>query len=251
MYKRKLFNPQSEDPFKFSRSKLELFLQCPRCFYLDLRLGVKRPSSFPFTLNNAVDALFKSEFDIYREKGEPHPLMVEYEIDAIPFKHDDLERWRHTFTGIEYKDDESNIILFGGIDDVWINNSKELHIVDYKATSKLTEVTLDADWQRTYKNQAEIYQWLFEKNGFDVSSIAYFVYTNADKTRGVFEDRLEFNTKIIPYDGDTGWVSSELLKAKRCLESNDIPKEGAICEYCPYRENAGNSFKDHILNNKK
>jgi hypothetical protein len=53
----KLFDPRSDKPFALSRSKVELFIDCPRCFYLDRRLGIGRPPGFPFNLNSAVDAL--------------------------------------------------------------------------------------------------------------------------------------------------------------------------------------------------
>ena len=55
-------------PFKLSRSKIDLFLDCPRCFYLDRKLGVGRPPGFPFSLNSAVDHLLKKEFDIHRAR---------------------------------------------------------------------------------------------------------------------------------------------------------------------------------------
>ena len=52
---------------KISRSKIDLFLECPRCFYLDVVKKIKRPPGFPFNLNNAVDMLLKKEFDRHRE----------------------------------------------------------------------------------------------------------------------------------------------------------------------------------------
>ena len=61
-----IYDPASKNPFKLSRSKIDLFLECPRCFYLHRRLGVGRPPGYPFTLNVAVDALLKKEFDIHR-----------------------------------------------------------------------------------------------------------------------------------------------------------------------------------------
>jgi hypothetical protein len=63
MAQAKLFDPGSDKPFPLSRSKVELYLNCPRCFYLDRRLGIGRPSGPPFNLNSAVDALLKREFD--------------------------------------------------------------------------------------------------------------------------------------------------------------------------------------------
>jgi len=62
------YQPAQDTPFRISRSKVDLFLNCPCCFYLDVRLGVKRPPGFPFNLNSAVDALLKKEFDHYRAR---------------------------------------------------------------------------------------------------------------------------------------------------------------------------------------
>ena len=56
------YNPNKNDYYKISRSKVEFFLNCKRCFYLDRRLNVKRPPGFPFNLNSAVDNLLKKEF---------------------------------------------------------------------------------------------------------------------------------------------------------------------------------------------
>ena len=81
-----LFEPKSKIPYKLSRSRIDLFLNCPRCFYLDRRLGVSHPPGFPFTLNSAVDFLLKKEFDIHRLKKEPHPLMKAYGMDLVPFQ---------------------------------------------------------------------------------------------------------------------------------------------------------------------
>ena len=61
---RNLYDPNDSQPFRLSRSKLELFLECPRCFYLDRVRGIGRPPGFPFNLNSAVDTLLKKEFDI-------------------------------------------------------------------------------------------------------------------------------------------------------------------------------------------
>ncbi len=95
MAARKLFDPDpdSDKPFALSRSKVELFQDCPRCFYLDRRLGIARPTGFPFNLNSAVDALLKTEFDRYRKEGAPHPLMSGAGINAVPHAHPQLDDW--------------------------------------------------------------------------------------------------------------------------------------------------------------
>lgn len=226
---------KSKEPFKLSRSKLDLFLNCPRCFYLDRRLGVGQPPGYPFNLNSAVDKLLKKEFDLHRAKVTTHPLMQEYGIDAVPFQDARMDEWRDSLRrGIQYLHKKTNLLLTGGVDDVWVNPQGELLIVDYKATSKNGEVSLDADWQIGYKRQMEIYQWLFRQNGFKVSKTGYFVYCNGDADKAAFDGKLEFDVKVIPYVGDDSWVEKALLDAHKCLMSDKLPKASPDCDYCTY-----------------
>lgn len=234
---RNVFDPKSKEPFKLSRSRIDLFLNCPRCFYLDRRLGVDRPPGFPFSLNSAVDKLLKKEFDIHRRAGSAHPLMKAYKISAVPFRHEQLEVWRDSLrAGIQYLHQPTNLLITGGVDDVWQNDKGELIIVDYKATSKDEEVTLDADWQIGYKRQMEIYQWLFCQNGFKVAKTGYFVYCNGNTDKEAFDAKLEFDVKILPYTGDDEWVEPALYNVKECLMAKTIPPAAADCDYCRYRE---------------
>lgn len=230
------FSPDSAEPFALSRSKIDLFLECPRCFYLDRRLGVGRPPGFPFSLNSAVDKLLKKEFDIYRAKGTAHPLMTNYKIDAVPFKHDNLEDWRNNFVGVRFLHKKTNFIVTGAVDDIWEAPSGEIMVVDYKATSKEGEVSLDAEWQDGYKRQMEVYQWLLRQNDHIVSNVGYFVYCNGISDKEAFDAKLEFNVKVIPYKGSDEWIEEALIGAKKCLLLDEPPKESEDCDYCLYRE---------------
>lgn len=231
-----LFEPNSSQPFRLSRSKLDLFLNCPRCFYLDRRLGVSQPPGYPFSLNSAVDALLKKEFDLHRVHKTSHPLMKAYGLDAVPFLHPKMNEWRDSLrAGIAYVHKPTNFLVTGGVDDIWENPQGELIIVDYKATSKDGEVSLDADWQIGYKRQMEVYQWLFRQNGFKVSDVGYFVYCNGNTDKEAFDGKLEFDIKLIPYSGNPNWIENTLLDAKKCLMVAEIPKAGTGCDYCAYR----------------
>jgi len=228
----------SGEPFKLSRTKVDLFMNCPRCFYLDRRLGIGRPSTPPFSLNSAVDALLKKEFDIHRAKGTRHPLVKQYGIYSVPFEHEKIEEWRDALRrGIQFHHKETHFVLSGGIDDVWVDPEGKLNIVDYKATSKTSEVNIDADWQIAYKRQVEFYQWLFRKNDFTVSDTAYFVYCNGQADKAAFDGKLEFSIKIIPYEGSDKWIEPTLVKIKECLMGN-LPPITPTCEYCSYRSYA-------------
>lgn len=232
---RGIFDPNSREPFVISRSGIDLFERCNRCFYLDKRLGTGQPPGYPFTLNSAVDALLKKEFDVHRAGKSQHPLMKAYGIDAVPFEHQDMDAWRDALRrGVQYLHQPTGLFIRGGVDDIWVNSKGELHVVDYKATSKKTEVTLDADWQEGYKRQIEIYQWLLRQNGFKVSPIGYFVYCNGLTDREAFDAKLEFEVKIIPYTGDDGWVEGKLRAIKKCLVSESIPDPNPDCDFCAY-----------------
>lgn len=234
--KRNLYDPASDKPYRLSRSKIDLFLNCPRCFYLDRRLGVSQPPGYPFNLNSAVDALLKKEFDTHRVSKTPHPLMTENGVNVVPFQHEKLEEWRDSLhKGITFHHSATNLIITGGVDDVWVTPENKLIIVDYKATSKKDEVSLDADWQIGYKRQVEIYQWLFRQNGFDVSNTAYFVYCNGDSSKDAFNARLDFRIKLLPYIGDDSWVEEKIRAAHECLMASVIPAAGENCAFCEYR----------------
>jgi CRISPR/Cas system-associated exonuclease Cas4 (RecB family) len=233
------YKPGQTTAFKVSRSKIELFMQCRRCFWLDVRLKIKRPSSPPFNINKAIDELYKKEFDAHRTAGTPHPIMTDNQIKAVPYQHANLDQWRHNFTGITTVHQPTNLHIFGAVDDIWVNDANQLIVVDYKATSKNQEVSIDSDWQISYKRQLEIYQWLLRQNGFDVSDTGYFVYTNARQDLDGFGDRLEFRTKLIPYTGKADWIEPTLLEMKACMESNEMPPVGQAamggeCEFCAY-----------------
>lgn len=242
--KKNLYQPGSPTPFKLSRSRIENYMRCPKCFYIDRRLGVETPPGYPFALNSAVDALLKKEFDLLRQSGEAHPLMKKYGLDAIPAKHDMLDKWRINFTGVQYLHEPTNLLLFGAIDDLWINSQGEYIVVDYKSTSKNEEITaLDKGWQIAYKRQMEIYQWLVRHNGLKVSNTGYFVYCNGRKDVDKFDGKLEFDITLIPYVGNDNWIEGVVLDIHKCLNSNKIPKSGKDCDYCNYRNAVGGVLK--------
>ncbi len=230
-----LYDPSSKEPFRLSRSKIDLFIECPRCFYFDRRLGVGRPPGFPFSLNSAVDYLLKQEFDIHRAAGSKHPLIERYGVDARPVPHEKLADWRHNFTGVGCLHTPSNFYVFGAIDDLWQDSLGRYIVVDYKATAKAGDITaLDQDWHAGYKRQMETYQWLLRQNGLSVSDTGYFVYCNGKTDMKAFDAKLEFAITLIPYTGNDSWVEPTLMEAKTCLVNDDPSEAKSACDYCAY-----------------
>lgn len=233
---RNLYDPKSTKPYKISRSKIDLFLECKKCFYLDRRLGVGRPPGYPFALNSTVDLLLKKEFDEHRAKDKQHPLQKKYKISARPVAHDMLDVWRENFKGVQYHHGPTNLIITGAIDDLWQDGRGQYVVVDYKATSKQEPVKkLDKPWQDGYKRQMEVYQWLLRRNGLKVSNTGYFVYCNGRQDKKAFDAKLEFDVELIAYRGKDDWVEPTIKKIKRTLDGKTIPKSDSDCDYCRYR----------------
>lgn len=213
---------------KLSRTKIELSIDCPRCFWLDMKHDIKRPPGFPFTINNAIDFLLKKEFDEHREAGTPHRIILDNKIDAVPYKAPQMDSWRHNFTGVQFEHKATGFLVYGAVDDVWVNPAGELIVVDYKATGSTVHRIYDS-----YKRQMEVYQWLLQQNGFKVSSVGYFLFARVNKTNGFHDAKLSFDIFLEPLVGDSSWVEGAIIKAKEIYDG-DLPKVGESCEYCPY-----------------
>lgn len=231
--------------WRLSRSKIDLFMECPRCFYIDNKLGTARPRGPSFTLNVAVDELFKKEFDVYRKEQKPHPIMTEYGVDAVPFEHASLNTWRENFEGVEHRHAGTGLVVSGAVDDVWVKPDGSLIVVDYKSTSKEGEIkTLeDSPWEAQYRRQIGVYQWLLEQSGFTVDPTGYFVYANATIDKPGFDNTLSFETTLVPCKGETEWIENTLHAIQACLDNAGFPDSGQDCEYCPYRYACGTKLQ--------
>ena len=237
--KNNTYKYESGKTFKLSRSGIDSFIKCQRCFYLN-RVGNIKDIGMPgFSLNSAHDELMKKELDTYREKAEAHPYMESLNKNLIPFQHEKMEEWRNNFKGIAYHHKKTDLIITGAIDDVWIDtDTNELVIVEYKSTSTQSEIDLNdgTPWKEQYKRQIDIYQWLFRMNGFEVSDDSVFLYSNGIKTVEKFNDVMKFKTYVLEYKGSTDWVEPKIIEIKKVLDQTSIPSLNEECETCSYVE---------------
>ena len=248
MARHTVFDPDREDPFILSRTAVDEFLDCRKCFYLKRRLGLKPPRLVPLTLAIATDAILKNEFDEVRNSDQSHYVWQTHHLNVSAFSHPDMEDWRNNFRGIRFLHEATNQVITGAIDDVWQSmETDQLHIVDYKSTSKKEDPDIESGWGFGYKRQMEVYQWLFRQNGFDVNEKGYFLYINGRKDTGFYDTgndgetvgRMLFRTTLIPYDGDTGWVDDVIYQCRDTLRGDEIPEGSERCDRCRYFRERG------------
>jgi hypothetical protein len=233
--KRNLYDPASSEPFPLSRSKIECFTKCPRCFYLDRRLGVSPPGIPALVLNSTVGKLLEHEFDACRERCVPHPLMVANNLDGVvPYKSESLAEWRSPFKGVRYLHQPTNLVIFGAPDDIWVDG-KTLIVCDFKATaSKERTIKMDSPYRLGYIRQVETYQWLLRQNGFAVSSRGFLLFANAKVDRPSFDARLDFDLSLIEVVGRTDWIEPTLTSIKSTLMADVPPPAAPDCENCRF-----------------
>ena len=238
MPRNRLFDASSTELFNLSRNKVEEYIRCPRCFVLQVRHGLKKPSSPPFTLNSAVDSLLKKEFDLHRAAQTVHPLVATAGLDLVPFQHESIDVWRSNFKGIQVEYPRHGFLLTGAVDDIWVNSHGELVVVDYKATAKaqpMTEVPTGGFYD-SYRRQLDFYQWLLRQLGFKVSKTSYWLYCTGRPGADTINQVLEFDAHLIPYESDDSWIEPTLANLQAHLMAEGLPGSSETCEHCTYTE---------------
>jgi len=236
-----IYTPNQIEDFKISRSRFSNFLTCQRCFYLDRVKGLDEPGSPGWTLNETTDLLLKLEFDACRETQTPHRLFIENGLEhLVPFQHPDMDTWRDSLRGgLMHQFEDTNIILTGGVDDLWQDTSNEqLVLVDYKSQANTkpldAETYLSDVYHEGYKAQMDFYAFLLQQMGFDVAETAYFLVCNADRNANGFFGELRFSETLIPYSWNTDWIPGKVREMIELMNQEVIPAAHPSCKNCAY-----------------
>ena len=243
------FEAGQSEPFRISRGKFHDFLSCRRCFYLDRVKGLVSPSTPGWSLNSTTDELLKKEFDDYRQKQEPHPSFLKFGLaDVVPYQHPDLDKWRDSLHhGLEHRVEGSNIVLHGGVDDVWYSRTEQqLIVVDYKSQASpypvRTQRYLEQTYHQSYKVQLDVYAYLLVKMGFSVWHTGYFYICNADRNAPAFNGQMLFQETLVPYRWNGDWIDERLWEMIQVLNSPEVPEPNPSCENCAYARARSNLF---------
>ena len=236
-----IYTPNQKEDFKISRSKFSDFLSCKRCFYLDRVKGLDPPGTPGWTLNETTDLLLKKEFDQCRESQVPHRLFKKFELDyLVPLQHEEMDHWRDSLHhGLKSRFEDSNIILSGGVDDVWLDRrNQKFVVVDYKSQANNKRLDprsyLKDVYHQSYKIQMDFYGYLLEQMGFDVSDVSYFLVCNADRNAEGFYGKFDFQEVIIPYQWNSDWIPSKIQEMIDLLNSEKVPEGHSSCKNCAY-----------------
>ena len=229
MPKKKLYSPKQVEFFQISRSNIQSFLECSRCFYLENILGIKRPSGLPLPINMAIDSILKKEFDYYRERKAPHPEVQKFLIEPIrPYNGEEFVGWRKGAKVIHKK---TNFEILGKFDDVWCSEDcSKLYLADYKGGA--VSATGVSELHQSFRNQMDIYLWIAKQLDPRMTNRTFFYYKKLKKED--FMDKSKFITEIVEYIANDAWVEETILNLKKCLDNTSPPKANEECKHCQY-----------------
>ena len=214
---------------RLSPNSLNLYLECQHCFWLDKKMGIKRPPPYPYALNSAVDTLLKEEFDLYRQRDEVHPMIAENKIPARLFQNQTLlNQWRDNFQGIRYYDNNLKATLFGAVDDILEFNGGSLAALDYKSTGSKVAHVYDR-----FQLQLDAYTFLLEKNGYKTPRKGYLAFYIVDKDKG-FIDRLPFRKEMHEIETNPLDIYEIFKDAVEVLNHDTPPVHSSDCAFEKY-----------------
>jgi len=217
--------------YKISPSTINLMLDCPRCFWLQIKKGVKRPSTpFP-SLPSGMDKILKLHFDKFMEKGEmPPELKEEEEVYGCKLFDDEekLKVWRSNFKGLAYEED--GVLLHGAVDNILVKDGK-LIVLDYKTRG----FPLKEDSHKYYQVQMDLYNFLLRKNGYKTEDYTFLLFYYPNKVTDSGE--VIFDTKLLKIKTSVKDGEKVFKEAIKLLKMENPPKADKNCQFCKLGEN--------------
>ncbi len=209
--------------FKLSPSSMNLIEDCPRCFWLQIVKKISRPSGIFPSLPSGVDKMLKEHFDRFRDNNDLPPELKHHKIDAQLFDDKELlKKWRNNLKGIEFKDEENDILLHGAVDNL-LSKEGKLIVLDYKTRG----FALKEDTAHHYQDQLDIYNFLLRKNGYETEDYAYLLFYMPERV--LESGEFIFKNELVKMRVDVEHAEFLFKRAIKLLKE-DCPEE--TCEWC-------------------
>jgi len=213
---------------KLSPSTLNLFLDCPRCFWFDKVRNIKRPRGIFPSLPGGMDRVIKVHFDTFRAQRTLPPELSRKDFEGIELFGDQerLEKWRNWRTGLEYRDSDGSI-LSGALDDLLVKDGQYIPF-DYKTKGS---VTTEEDAVKYYQNQLDCYALLLQENQMPTAGYGYLLYYSPKSVGEQGTAIFELQAIKIPTDYERARVT---FRKAVVLLNGSLPEMNGQCEYCAW-----------------
>jgi hypothetical protein len=229
--------------FFLSAHTLNLYRECPRCFWRHIRKGqdYRRPEPPTSTLPRGMDTVIKSYFDGYRAQGLVPPELAA--VSGGRLVEDTLiQNWRSWKTGLQFIRDDGHRLI-GALDECAVEGGTYIP-VDYKTRG----FDVKADSASYYVFQMSCYNFLLSRNGYPTQSYAYLIFFIPSRVNeaGDFEFKRQAQ-KVVTLPCEE--VEAEFKSALSILSRQEAPGEGKSCKFCAWakRCNLGAAAQLHLF----
>ena len=216
---------------RLSKSALDKFTECPRCFWLKYARRFDQPDMISSKVWKGVERVTQAHYDRHRQaRTTPENLVGQVPAGAIPYQADrismkDLRYWgkglRFAVGGVEVTtalDDMLQREVAGGPGSTCYN------VIDFKSKSKPTDEQATAD---LYQNQADVFDLACNVNGYPTDGNVYFDYWYPiEVVKGIERigegyglTQQHWGSQVIVLRADHARIKSLIVKAAACLES--------------------------------
>jgi len=215
-----------------SPSKLNLFQECPLCFWLHVVKGIHRPEGIFPSLPGGMDNLIKEYFDKYRALGKMPPEIEGKVRGKLLTNQQLLSEWRSISkeSSPKYFDKELNACLFGALDECFIDGDYYIP-VDYKTRG----YDLKEDSLSYYQTQLDCYTLLLEAEGYKHLSFGYLIYYIPTKVGE--NGKVQFKVEAHKLETDSKRGYNVFRQAVECIRGSQ-PASHSQCQFCSW----GNDF---------
>jgi hypothetical protein len=207
---------------------LNLFLECPRCFWLRYNENVHRPDTIFPSLPGGMDRIIKEYFDTFRKSGKLPPEIEGKVEGKLMADQTLLDVWRDWRKGLPpYLDEKLGASLTGAIDDCLVDDGYYIPL-DYKTRGSAPK---EGSSEEYYQTQLATYVFLLQKGGYKTREYAYLIYYFPDK---ISESHLvRFSVEVVKLETDSQRVYRIFSDAVNCLKG-PIPKSHTECGFCAW-----------------
>lgn len=207
--------------FKLSPSSLNLFVDCPCCFWLHFK-GRKRPSGIFPSLPSGMDRVLKEYCVKLRKEGK---MLSDLSGKGLKFyEGPELKDWQNNRKGIQWKNGKV-FLLSGAVDEILVKNGK-LIVLDFKTRG----FPCKEDTHEHYALQLNLYNFLLRKNGFPTEDHGYLLFYYPKQVNGRM---VEFSTELKKMDIDLKMAEHVIKQAVKCLKGTE-PKIKHECHWCQW-----------------
>lgn len=214
-----------------SHSGIDILNRCPRCFWLQYRLGIRQPQGIVSRLPSRFDKVLKVYFDQFRAKNEL-PDFIKKVIKG---------RLENPFQEVYFYHVNQKYGFYGKLDECLINPEGKYVVVDFKTTS--SDPQKRKEIFPAYQHQIDEYNFLLGQHGKPVADYGYLIYFYPGEIKDlkngaplkVYFQKIKANSKeVLP----------RIMKAINVLEG-EMPKPSEDCPYCQWHQELNSLEKNN------